>query len=363
MPYAGPDRGQRGRQSGTPRAALAQAPRPAVYLARSPRQARSREHLIGMLWGDRTESAARHSLSEALRVIRRHAGLAAVELTVGQVRLFPDGGARCRPAGALIADEDWAGASDLAGGEFLEGFAVPDASGFEDWLAAERELWRRRRVEVLVRAAEALSRWEGATGRRYWRDALSPSSRPPSRLSIRGPLPGLAGDRAGALELFDRFSARSRSWVSSPATETLDPCRSGAAWAQAEPRVQAAYIHDPSVVRPPLVGREEEFSRLLEGAARSARTRRPACSCSRASRGSERPGYWRRRSPWCAWTGCRLPTARTVEADRTEPWSGVLALARGGIIDAPGVGAAPPAALAAFAELLPEWAERFAARR
>ena len=45
-----------------------------VYLARSPRQTRSREHLIGLLWADRTELAARHSLSEALRVIRRHAG-------------------------------------------------------------------------------------------------------------------------------------------------------------------------------------------------------------------------------------------------------------------------------------------------
>ncbi len=45
-----------------------------VYLARSPRQTRSREHLIGLLWADRTELAARHSLSEALRVIRRHVG-------------------------------------------------------------------------------------------------------------------------------------------------------------------------------------------------------------------------------------------------------------------------------------------------
>ncbi|HMH55625.1 MAG TPA: hypothetical protein VK535_05130, partial [Gemmatimonadales bacterium] len=45
-----------------------------VYLARSPRRGRSREHLIGLLWGDRTEAAARHSLSEALRVIRFHAG-------------------------------------------------------------------------------------------------------------------------------------------------------------------------------------------------------------------------------------------------------------------------------------------------
>src|SRR5438093_10506446 len=58
-----------------------------VYLARSPRHLRSREHLIGLLWADRTEAAARHSLSEALRVIRRYAGQSAVEVTVGQVGL------------------------------------------------------------------------------------------------------------------------------------------------------------------------------------------------------------------------------------------------------------------------------------
>jgi len=58
-----------------------------VYLARSPRRARTREHLVAMLWGDRNESAARHSLSEALRVIRRHAGEAAVDQSVGQVHL------------------------------------------------------------------------------------------------------------------------------------------------------------------------------------------------------------------------------------------------------------------------------------
>ena len=56
-----------------------------VYLARSPRHTRSRDHLVGLLWGDRTEAAARHSLSEALRVIRRSAGEASVETTGGQV--------------------------------------------------------------------------------------------------------------------------------------------------------------------------------------------------------------------------------------------------------------------------------------
>src|ERR687892_2493986 len=60
-----------------------------LYLARSPRRGRSREHLIGLLWGDRCEAAARHSLSEALRVIRHHAGDASVDTSQGQVRLAP----------------------------------------------------------------------------------------------------------------------------------------------------------------------------------------------------------------------------------------------------------------------------------
>src|SRR3989442_15981520 len=45
-----------------------------VYLARSPRKSRTREHLVGLLWRDRDEKQARHSLSEALRVLRRGVG-------------------------------------------------------------------------------------------------------------------------------------------------------------------------------------------------------------------------------------------------------------------------------------------------
>src|SRR6266545_2167037 len=60
-----------------------------VYLARSPRRGRTREHLVGLLWGDRNDAAARHSLSEALRVIRHAAGDDSVEVTAGQIRLMP----------------------------------------------------------------------------------------------------------------------------------------------------------------------------------------------------------------------------------------------------------------------------------
>ncbi len=35
-----------------------------VYLARSPKRARTRDHLIGLLWGDKPDDKARHSLNE-----------------------------------------------------------------------------------------------------------------------------------------------------------------------------------------------------------------------------------------------------------------------------------------------------------
>ncbi|MCH7874209.1 MAG: winged helix-turn-helix domain-containing protein, partial [Gemmatimonadetes bacterium] len=58
-----------------------------VYLARSPRRVRTRDHLIGLLWPDKEESAARHSLREAVRILRRTLGESAVDTTGQQVRL------------------------------------------------------------------------------------------------------------------------------------------------------------------------------------------------------------------------------------------------------------------------------------
>ena len=104
-----------------------------VYLARSPRQTRSRDHLIALLWADRTEAAARHSLSEALRVLRRHGGAAAVEVTVGQVGLGEGAvDLDVDRLEQLAAAESWPAAAELVAGEFLEGFGVPDATAFED---------------------------------------------------------------------------------------------------------------------------------------------------------------------------------------------------------------------------------------
>ena len=332
-----------------------------VYLARSPRHSRNRDHLIGLLWGDRSEVSARHSLSEALRVIRRCAGQSSVEVSVGQVGLA---------AGAveldvdrlveLAATGDWVAASELVAGEFLEGFAVPDASEFEDWLAAERDAWRRRGVEVLLRCSDALVR----TGQAQEASevaaralGLDSTSEPALRATLRAQ--ALTGDRAGALELFDRFRLRLAEMGVEPAEETGKLVERVRRERGFRPEAPAELVDELAVARPPLGGRAEELGRLLDGAARSARAGHSVLLTLEGEPGIGKSRLLGEMLALLRLDGMSVAAARAVEGDRTEPWSGVLALLRGGLLDVPGIGGAPASALAAFTGVLPEWAERF----
>src|SRR3989454_8492803 len=127
-----------------------------VYLARSPKRLRTREHLVGLLWADKPEKDARHSLNEAVRVLRQSTG-GGLESDAAQVRVAPGAVELDTDAlEALAAAGDYNAAVGLVQGEFLEGFSVPGASGFDNWLVAERDHWRRRSVEVLAHRADQL---------------------------------------------------------------------------------------------------------------------------------------------------------------------------------------------------------------
>jgi DNA-binding SARP family transcriptional activator len=332
-----------------------------IYLARSPRRARSRDHLVGLLWGDRTEASARHSLSEALRVIRRHAGEASVDTTGGQVRLAPGFvEVDVDQLEALAGAESWGAAAELIAGEFLEGFAVPGASEFEDWLAAERELWRRRGVEVLVRGSETLAqagRTQDASALAARALALEPMSERALGATLR--CLSLAGDRAGALEVFDRFRARLAEVGAEPGEETRALVERVRRERGVRPEVAAAWSDGESVVRPPLEGRATELGRLLGAVGRSARDRQAALLVLEGESGVGKTRLLQELLARLRLDGTSIAAARAVEADRAEAWSGVLAIARGGLVEAEGVGTAPPEALAAFAAVLPEWREQF----
>ena len=333
-----------------------------VYLARSPRRGRSREHLIGLLWGDRSEAAARHSLSEALRVIRHHAGEGSVEVKVGQVRLQPESvRLDVDRLEELAAVSDWAAAAELVSGEFLEGFALAEASEFEDWLAAERELWGRRGVEVLVSCADAhaqVGKVEEACEFADRAMGLQPASELALRCAVR--CRSLVGDRAGALALFDRFQARMSAEMGvEPSEETRSLVARVGRERALQVDAQRLHADDLPIGRPPLEGRGQELQQLLETAAGAVRMRRAALLVLEGGAGIGKTRLLDELLSRFRLDGISVAAARAVEADRAEPWSGTLALARGGLLEAPGVAAAPSAALAAFAETLPEWAERF----
>ncbi len=332
-----------------------------VYLARTPDRRRTREHLCGLLWGDRPEEAARHSLNEALRVIRRNAGDDVVESDARQVTLS-------RTAVVLDVDElaalaetsDWEGAGGLIEGTFLDGFGVPDASDFEDWLSAERRSWQTRCVDVLVECALARMERGDVTGAALTAgealrlDALSNAA---VRAAMRAS--ALRDERARALEIYEGFAARlAGELATEPSAETTrlaDRIRRERTW-----RLPEALASGESLTRRlPLVGRREELSALL-AAWRSCRAERAA---SLATITGE-PGVGKTRLAEELASRARLDGGtvvgiRAVPADRAVPWSGLLGLCRGGLLEAPGLLAAPQPALAAIVAELPEWGERF----
>lgn len=331
-----------------------------IYLARSPKRTRTREHLIGLLWPEKEESAARHSLNEALRVLRRAAGEDAIEASAGQIHLAED--AVRLDADELerwIAEQAWTRAVDIIAGEFLEGFGVAGAEAFEDWLTAERMHWRERSFAALLGHSGALLR-QGDAGQALTAARRAEGLDPHSDLAAQAVMTALAvqGDSAAAVAHYERFAAAlTRAIGSAPAEATrLLAERIRAARG---PRPVESHPGEIERRRAPLVGRARELGQLqtlwdacrngagataimLTGDSGSGKTRLLEEFTSRARLAS-----------------AAIALVRAVEADLTQPGSGLLGLARGGLLGAPGLPGAPPAALAAFAAVLPDWAERF----
>ncbi len=321
-----------------------------VYLARSPRGTRSREHLIGLLWGDKPQDKARHSLNTALSLLRGYAGEKSVGSDGTQVSLRP-GGVQLdtEQLEAFLAARDLAAAVALIKGEFLEGFSIKGASQFDDWMTSEREHWRRRSVEVLLwRADELLAGGDVAAALELGEQALELDRE--SEAALRALMRGLAlaGDRTGALKRFDAFAARlERELGTAPAPDT----RALAAQVRLErtwrlPKGGAAASTEEEPRRAPLVGRARELAQLVEVWTACRRDRRPALAVVDGDAGAGKTRLAEELVARARLDGAVIVALRAVEGDQREGWSGVLGLARGGLLAASGVAAAPPAALA-----------------
>ena len=333
-----------------------------LYLARAPTRRCTREHLIGLLWPDKDDAAARQSVREAIRVLRHYVGEERLKTAGDQIQLL-DGAVELDTDRfeKLVAQHDWSHATPLIGGEFVEGFTIPDASGFEDWLMAERWHWRGRSMEALMRHAEerlAAGDVLGADEPAQRALKLDPLSEPAVRILMRRL--ALAGDRSGALEVFDQFSRRARrdgSTTLEPETSALvERLQRGRAWHLPKEAVSPA--RSVAWRRAPLLGRERELASALKQWDH-VRTGHLAMLVLEAESGGGKTRFAEELAARAALDGGVVVDMRAVPADADHEASGILCLARGGLLNAPGVAGAHPAALAALAEHASEWAERF----
>lgn len=336
-----------------------------VYLAHSPKRTRAREHLIGLLWAEKPESSARHSLREAIRVLRRTLGEENLTTEHDQVRLA-EGAVRLdtEEFAALEQRNEWQAAGELAGGDFLEGFSVPDASGFEDWLGAERLQWRRRTVVALVHWAHGLLDY-GQVSHAAEVAARALGLDPGANGGVQVAMKALAitGDRAGALERYAQFAQRLDEMGAAPDAETTalaERVKRERVW-RLFGEVPTQPDQGAELRRTPLVGRATELERLLEALEACMRERRATACVLEADSGLGKSRLAEELLARARLEGATVAAVRAVEADTEQSWSGALGLARGGLLDAGGLAAASPSALGAFAAAIPEWADRFGA--
>ena len=292
-----------------------------IYLARSPGRTHTRGHLAGLLWGDRPESDARHSLSEAIRQLRRSAG-AGIEGTPERVRVAPEAvRLDVDEFETLASSERWIEAAELVRSEFLQGFGIANAPAFEDWLAAERAGWSARSVHALVAAAEA-----------HMREGRVDPAAARAQLALQ-----LDAGSEAALRALRRAQSLGGTAVP-PANGTKDVER---------------------IRRPPLVGRGRDLDALLRVWSDCRLGRRPGLVIVDGDPGAGKSRLLEELALRIRHDGGAVATVRAIPADALDSLGTVRAVLRGDLSRLPGLAGADPGALAALIGIDPRLRERF----
>jgi len=325
-----------------------------AHLALSPDYTRSRDYFMGLLWPDKPQANARHSLNEAIRRLR--AGL-------GPDRLVSHGDTiqlvdKSLEVDAVRFDElaktDAAAALELVRGDFLEGFIVEDAPGFEDWASQRRRHYRSEVSELLLARGEAdlaANRFVEAQDASRRALGLSRFSEPAANLLMRSS--ALAGDSSGALVSYREFEDRLFQEINEQPGRELTALaariRSGK-WRQAARKY--------AELEPGLVGRGMEHERAFHTVDEAMRAG-PACLVIMGDQGMGKTRLLNECIERLALGGAVVVLARPLESDHDAPWSTLRLLMRDGLAGAPGAAAADPRSLSVLASLVPELAERF----
>lgn len=312
-----------------------------IYLALSPGLSRSRAHLVALLWPERTEARARHSLNEALHRLRTCLGVG---------RLVTEGDTVTLAADNLAVDA-WHEEADQKG-EFLEGFTLDDSQPFDEWVERERRRRRDAGVSALVGQARRLLA-EGSSTRAVAVARTARERDPVNEAAVRVLMEALAlvGDRGAALaELRDyRQRLAELGEKPDPALAGLaerirtGPVAAGSAAGLPEPRLAGgAAVLATLSDRLPLPGLAVARVLVVLGESGQGKTRMLKELEIRATL-----------------AGVTVAGARALPSDQGRPRSALRGLFRGGLLRAPGLLAIDSAQLRRLAGVVPELADRF----
>jgi len=206
-------------------ALLAQPKRAALlfYLAIArPAGHHRRDSLVTMFWPEHDQEHARSALRKAVYAIRQ---------TVGDDVIVGRGDEEIAVSNALWCDvsefhaeasrERFAAALELYRGDLLRGFFA-DAPGFERWVDDERSHCREIAGTCAWSLAERYTKSADLTSATRWaRRAVNLAPTDERRLRKALALLQQAGDRAGAIRLFEDFARRLRAELDvDPSAET-----------------------------------------------------------------------------------------------------------------------------------------------
>lgn len=319
-----------------------------LYLAYAPRHTRSREHLMSTLWPDAQKPAA--ALNEDKYVLKRHGGIVIAE-EGGQLRLDASTvELDTTQLEQLTREKKWSEAAALVEGEFLEGFTVSNTSGFEEWLEAEREKWRAKCTDVLVRAAQELLD-RGAPERAEDLAARARHLSVHSDAAMRVYLLALAlQDRIDeARAVGEVFVKRLKEVLGK------DPEPATSAIFHGLPKPKPGTAAKP---RPPLLGCGSQLQQVI-AVWNQARAGEPGVALVFGDEGMGKSRFAQEVMDRARLDGAVVAISRAVPGDMSHPRIGLKTLAERELLEARGSAGASPAAVGAMGAESGLWAEKF----
>ncbi len=320
-----------------------------IRLALEPGRKFARDYLIDLLWPDVPSERGRHSLSQAITVLRQTLGRPAVAAHRATVALNE---------GVVEVDALQLETCEAEiRGRFLEGFELRGARGFDEWREAVAARLYPRIRDGLVRRMDAGRRiGDFATVERH--ALLLEELDPLSEDAVRGVMEARAwvGDRSNALKAFARFTGRLTEELNAkPSPELVriaDLLREGR---RAAPRPTPDGVPPREERRfeaETIIGREREFSSLYD-AWLDVRRRQPRVIVVLGDPGIGKTTLTNAFVSSCQMEGGIIARAQAYDAERELPYAVLAELVRQLTLQR-SIGAAEPEALAELSRLTPE---------